>query len=287
MFTTVSVNDWDEACSIGSALFGWGFRGHFSSDWTLEPTLARTAKQFECRADWLNHREYWMLRQFQRRFPAYIRDLPTPKTKLDWLAVMQHYGGVTRLLDFSYSFYVAAFFAIERANEDAAIWAVNRSVMNKIIAATLGYEEAADSDQANILNAKYVERGLGLKQAPKASTALVLPVEPEYLHDRLTSQQGFFLCPIDLLSSFQQNLEKMLGLPVGTLNKKGQVAWSQVASRLNTFTVLKVIIPRKIQAHAAKDLQLMNINSNTLFPGLDGYARSMLIHLRVLPDDRL
>src|SRR5687768_2776746 len=137
MFATVSVSDWDEACSIGAALFGWGFRGHLSSDWTLESTLARTAKQFGCRANWLNHREYWMLRQFQRRFPTYIRNLPTPTTKLDWLAVIQHYGGVTRLLDFSSSFYVAAFFAIERANGDAAIWAVNRPVMNKTIAATL------------------------------------------------------------------------------------------------------------------------------------------------------
>jgi hypothetical protein len=287
MFATVSVRDWDEACSIGALLPEWGFRGHLSSDWTLESTLARTAKQFGCRKDWLNYREHWMLRQFKRRFSTYLHNLPTPTNNLDWLAVIQHYGGVTRLLDFSSSFYVAAFFAIERANEDAAIWAVNRSLMNKRIAATLGFEEGADIDEANSLNAEHIESSLGLKHPPEASNKLVFPVEPKYLHERLTSQQGFFLCPVDLLSSFQQNLEEMLGLSMGTLNRKEQVAWSELKLKLHTISVLKIIIPHIVQARAALDLQLMNISSSTLFPGLDGYARSMLIHLRVFPEEEV
>jgi hypothetical protein len=39
--------------------------------------------------------------------------------------LIQHHGGPTRLLDFTHSFYVAAFFALERATEDVAVWAVN------------------------------------------------------------------------------------------------------------------------------------------------------------------
>ena len=53
-----------------------------------------------------------MLRQFQRRFPAYVGTMPTPSGKLDWLAVIQHYGSATRLVDFSYSFYVTTFFRL-------------------------------------------------------------------------------------------------------------------------------------------------------------------------------
>ena len=38
---------------------------------------------------------------------------------------MQHHGAPTRLIDFTWSPYVAAFFALERATGDAAVWAVN------------------------------------------------------------------------------------------------------------------------------------------------------------------
>jgi len=38
---------------------------------------------------------------------------------------MQHHGAPTRLLDFTYSFYIAAYFALEESEKDCAIWALN------------------------------------------------------------------------------------------------------------------------------------------------------------------
>lgn len=50
----------------------------------------------------------------------------------EWLTVMRHYGTPTRLLDFTYSLYVAMFFAAEDVEGDSVIWAVNKKWMGRI-----------------------------------------------------------------------------------------------------------------------------------------------------------
>src|SRR5580704_15740200 len=54
--------------------------------------------------------------------------------KLSWLAAMQHYGAPTRLLDFTYSPYVALYFALRNRNDneaesDAEVWAINAAAV--------------------------------------------------------------------------------------------------------------------------------------------------------------
>lgn len=73
----------------------------------------------------LRNREIVLLNNFQRRAHHYIDDPPELDDRLEWLALMQHHGAPTRLLDFSHSFYVAAFFSMESAEQDAAVWALS------------------------------------------------------------------------------------------------------------------------------------------------------------------
>lgn len=284
MFATIRVDSWDEACAIGASLERWGFRGQSDADWAPESTLLRARALFQCKAEWINHREYWMLRQFQRRFSAYAGTIPTPASKLDWLAVMQHYGSATRLVDFSHSFYVAAFFAVERAANDAAVWAVSKKTLNSRIAKFQGREEAGDDEQRNLNHLHFAEPYIGLSDLPAVPIKLAVPVEPEYLHDRLITQQGFFLCPLDLTSTLAENLEASFELSGKALDVRDELMWETCAADLDNYTALKIILPHRIHGAAAKDLHRMNINSGTLFPGLDGYARSMTIHLRALPE---
>lgn len=284
MFATIRVDNWDDACAIGASLQRWGFRGQSDEAWAPESTLLRARELYGCKPEWMNHREYWMLRQFQRRFSAYVGTIPTPASKLDWLAVMQHYGSATRLVDFSHSFYVAAFFAVERAANDAAVWAVSQIALARRIAQFQNREEACDDEQRNIAHAEFAEPYLGLSDLPAVPIKFAVPVEPEFLHDRLITQQGFFLCPLDLTSTVVENLEASFELPGKALNVRDELTWETCAADLDNYAVLKIILPHRTHGVAAKDLHRMNINSGTLFPGLDGYARSMAIHLRTFPD---
>ena len=68
--------------------------------------------------------------EFQRRAHHYLNDVPPLGECIEWLALIQHYSGPTRLLDFTHSPYVAAFFAMEKAEHDAVVWAIDTDALH-------------------------------------------------------------------------------------------------------------------------------------------------------------
>jgi hypothetical protein len=196
---------------------------------------------------------------------------------------MQHYGSPTRLLDFSHSFYVAAFFAMETAIDDAAVWAINYDLLGKIIAERMGAEIGHENlDHRNSRHADFLEPFLGLQRAPDQHTSLVVPIEPDRLHRRLTMQQGFFLCPTNLLCSFEENLLMTLGLPPEPGLISPDVEWTKFYSNYHEYGAIRIVLPKSMQRSALQDLEKMNVTAATLFPGLDGFARSMSHHVRTM-----
>ena len=101
---------------------GWLFRGHRSIDWKLETSLEHAARR--CGEN-QNEYERRILEEFQRHAHTYLTRTPKRDDTLEWLALMQHHGAPTRLIDFTWSPYVAAFFALEHALGDGVVWAMN------------------------------------------------------------------------------------------------------------------------------------------------------------------
>jgi hypothetical protein len=104
---------------------GWLYRGQSSARWPLQTSLERACDRQRVRSSRRSFIEDALFREFRRAYHQYSKHIPQDRAVVEWLSLMQHHGAPTRLLDFSYSLYVAAYFAIEAAEDDSAVWAVN------------------------------------------------------------------------------------------------------------------------------------------------------------------
>jgi hypothetical protein len=109
----------------------------------------------------------------------------------------------------------------------------------------------------------------------QTSTCVML-VEPRRMNARLAVQQGCFVVPGDLSKSFMENLACCLDVEISAfaVGKTRSVRHGD-GERLFETPVVKIILPRDIHNQAMWDLHQMNVNATSLFPGLDGFARSL------------
>ena len=275
---------WREAVEIADELDGWFFRGHGSVEWRLQTSLERLSYV-------KNHDLYTLeediafvdtereiLDKFKRQAHHYLGNTPPDDATLDWLSIIQHHGGPTRLLDFTASFYVAAFFALEDTNEDAVVWAFNRNALDLRFSASL--EECLEQEcEARDLVHKYLWKTGGKG---------VVAVRPYLLNERMIIQQGWFVCPLGIDISFEKNLCQELGIQGGRLPAKAEVNCKRsllhmLRQRTPGPVLVKIRLPKPCQLRALSDLRRMNITAATLFPGIDGFARSLKFPSYVAP----
>ncbi|HEY0041362.1 MAG TPA: FRG domain-containing protein, partial [Flavisolibacter sp.] len=108
-YSTIRLPSWHEfKLTIHKFSENWAFRGQANAGWMLNNAIERT--------DFIrfgNGIEAGFVAEFQRGARNYLSKDETPEHLIEWLALMQHHGAPTRLLDFSKSPYIAAYFAFE------------------------------------------------------------------------------------------------------------------------------------------------------------------------------
>lgn len=266
----IEIDSWPKFQEATENMILWGFRGQADSSWDLETTFHRLAARNKIHQPMYWHKEYFMLRQFTRRARHYCEHIPPQTDLFEWLSLMQHHGCPTRLLDFSHSMYIASFFALENAEKDSAIWAINLEKLRRESMERYGLNShKTNIDHFNIemiavANSLISANG---KEQPDVYDG-VFHVEPERLHERILNQQGLFIFSANIGKSVFENL----GLEPGSHHAVN----SKVANiDTNNDAMVKFIIPISLRKTILKNLDSMNVNARTLFPGLDGFARSM------------
>jgi hypothetical protein len=185
--------------------------------------------------------------------------VPAKNSTLEWFALMQHHGAPTRLLDFTYSIYVAAYFAIETSDDDCAIWSINGPWASQESIDLLDSKGKRDTAFLNRLYDEGDEEIFTQMFLEDPFALCVCPQNPFRLNERLRIQMGCFMVPGSIDAPFEDNLRALPGYE-------------------NKDHIVKIVIPISFRNEALHQLFDMSISRRTLFPGLDGYAQSLAVY---------
>jgi len=251
-WTDVIIESWQQfEESVGElASRDWVFRGQCDANWELQTSISRlfddvmemkAAKSGKVMKFDRHAREKIMIESFIAGAHLYIQRFPEEKDLLEWLAIMQHHGAPTRLLDVTFSPYIALYFALERGNQECCVFAFNHKELYR------KFEESIfETKDYKIELFKYHHR----------EKSFIIPYEPKIKTERILAQQGLFLIPsnINKLESFQTILSRY---------------------NVNRKVCIRYRISPTLRYQGLVWLRKMNITSTSLFPGLDGFCRSI------------
>lgn len=223
----------------------WIYRGQSDSSWKLKSSLLLTFERNEKiryqNKDRQLKRELYekeMIDSFKRNSYLFLKWMPPENETFEWLSIMQHYGAPTRLLDFTFSPFIAAFFAISDSKDSGAVYCIKYSTI-----------KAIDKENIDDIEDKYSNM---MKSNKILKNTLVALFEPKYPNERLLAQQGIFLIPNSLDYSHQEILD--------------------VYDTGDDF--IKIIFNHSVFKDAIEDLYKMNIDYKLLFPGFEGFCKT-------------
>ena len=222
------------------------YRGLSDYDYELKTSLIRLGGSY-------SSLEFHLLRNFKKY--AFTPNISS-NTDWDWLALAQHHGLPTRLLDWTYSPYSALHFAtanIEKYNMDGVIWALKYESLRDYLPAKLKQilmEVGSNSFTTQMLSDAYSS----LENLSTEHEAFVVPFEPPSLDARIVNQYAIF--------TFMSQNTAMLN------------EW--LADKPDLY--FRVAIPSEMKWEIRDRLDQVNINERVMFPGYEGLSKWLRRH---------
>lgn len=227
---------------IGRFRSNYAFRGMADANYDLKTSLMRLGGAYDTL-------EEHLLRTFRR----YARWYTTPTDSMwNWLAVAQHHGLATRLLDWTYSPFVAIHFATQDLDSfdiDGVIWCVDYVGTNRFLPETL--MDLLHQEGANVFTADMLDTSADTLEAfdALAESEFVAFFEPPSLDERIVNQYALF---------------SLMSGPTSRLDH-----WLADHPDLQR----RIIIPAELKWEVRDKLDQANITERVLMPGLDGLSR--------------
>ena len=224
------------------------FRGQPDASWLLKPSLLRRMNGLSDRAyaheiEQLLEDEFMaqasLFHEVRSVFPILLAAGPMER----W-AYMQHHSCPTRLLYWTASAFVAAYFAIEQLPDtDGAVFVVA--------------PEALNIQQEDTATPEITKEMLVDLEAPDCVTFWW----PHLRSSRIVAQQGHFSVSTNILAAHDEEI----------LDACSAVA----AKQQDKFLHLKIIIPSRLKIVILQQLRAMNVAPHALFPTVDGLGKSL------------
>jgi hypothetical protein len=257
-----TIGSWKELMNLADDYMATGihyaYRGHADASWDLTPSLLRLAPGAS--AEHLLRLEREATEEFAAQAHLYLGAEHLPQRDelpmVSWWPLMQHFGAPTRLLDWTESPFVGAYFAVgQLPDRDGIIYVMDAPAIQERL-------------QDRYRNVNVSLRDVSPNLFQKDAQPEVLFWSPEALRSaRLVSQQGLF--------TLAENI---------------------AASHIRIFEVIEVyayhpvvppaarwVIPAALKNDILKRLRTANIAAHSLFPGLDGLGRSIAEVARIGP----
>ena len=232
------AESWQESLSRHRSTFA--FRGRSDASEDLATSLARLGG--DSRA---------LERPIVRAFRKYAALDAVPRdTTWDWLALGQHHGLPTRMLDWTFSPYVALHFVttdVGREDRDGVVWCVDYTRVHEALPAEL--RVVLEREGADVFTTEMLQAIAAEPDELERLGDFVVFVEPPSFDARIVNQYALFA----LCSRVDLSID----------------AW--LAERPDVAR--RIVVPAELKWEVRDKLDLANVNERVLFPGLDGLSR--------------
>lgn len=252
----------------------WGYRGQANKEWKLIPSLFREfldSKDGIPTAWGFRNLEIMLLMKFKAYAMPYLTVVPN--SDLAWLALAQHHGLPTRLLDWTENPLVALFFAVkDDVEHDAVVWAFITPY------AVIEHEHTLEALDRELLMENNPKKDYSYLQEYKLDNT-IHRYHPSHTSSRITAQQGFFT-----IQNFKEDIRTEPTEILSLEEQYGLDIYHMVVSGMDELWgpwFKKYVVPSQCKASLRKQLDVLGTNHFALFPDLEGIAKKLREDIRL------